>query len=966
MSTRKRPAHATSKGLGDEDARRLITFMPDIAHTLLPSGTPVYVGNGKTRFGRKGSLKLDASGRWYDHEAGTGDHGGISLIAHLLPPGSPLDAKAWAQQWLSAHQGIGSLTIESTAETEAREKRLAEYAQRALNEMVDIEGTPGEDYLVRERGLAAPWPSGLGYWPTARSSQGEGALVASLTDQAGKVVAVHLVFLDPRGRKSTVPPMKQIFRLTSREAAVGAFYRINGEAPDPLSDPPADPTDPEHLHHTVLVAEGIEDALAVHIASPYSTVLGMPGVGRLKFLTEQLTGLTIVVRDGDQPNSKADKALADGLDDMLLAGAQSIRVAATPLDKDANDILRELGPDALRRLIIEAKPAQLSREGDIKRLARMSSLDVTKAERKAVAQRWDTTVPELNKAITAERNRAATENAPADDQGEDQNHWEETAWADPVSDIGAVLDEALAEIRRYVVTEEYNLATMCVWPLFTHIVHRDDLLVPISPRLAIQAEEKNCGKTTALNSVACMVLRPKPVLSTTAAAFFRIISKYRPTVLLDEADKAFRRGYGVDLLQLINGGHSRGFTGVDRVEEIDGTREVVTYDAWGAVALAGIGRLHEATTQSRCIVIQMHRAKSNEQPEHMKHGRSAVLEQVRQKFARWCSDLKLLADIKLPPGLINRTGDNWEPMLQLAHLAGPRWWDLILKAARADVASETSADGTATPLLYDIREVLGGKARLRSEGLCSGLLVLADPSGDWRRCNRGGEINPYYLRTKLRNLLKPPGAQQWKEGRSNVRGYLAEQFKDAFERYLDQPQQSGGASAGSSAPDDAAQPSREHGNGAATDANITSSGENGAESPARTEEIRNPSGTSGTSATKTNITNNDTEIDPQTAVPDGDNLSGTASGTMGPDGGAATNTGLVPDTVPDELPPSGTRKAQARTASPSLVPDVPDVPDQFRGERSLKTRPAALDSTPGSNPELQKRNKVQGPKEELW
>ena len=83
------------------------------------------------------------------------------------------------------------------------------------------------------------------------------------------------------------------------------------------------------------------------------------------------------------------------------------------------------------------------------------------------------------------------------------------------------LDEALAEVRRFVVTKEHNLATMCVWSLFTHLVHRDDLLVPISPRLAIQAEEKACGKTTALDSVRCMVLRPKPVLSTTAAAFFR-------------------------------------------------------------------------------------------------------------------------------------------------------------------------------------------------------------------------------------------------------------------------------------------------------------------------------------------------------------------------------------------------------------------------------------------------------------
>jgi hypothetical protein len=44
------------------------------------------------------------------------------------------------------------------------------------------------------------------------------------------------------------------------------------------------------------------------------------------------------------------------------------------------------------------------------------------------------------------------------------------------------------------------------------------------------------------------------------------------------------------------------------------------------------------------------------------------------------------------------------------------------------------------------------------------------------------------------------------------------------------------------------------------------------------------------------------------------------------------------------------------------------LPVVVKHERSLKTRPAAdgLDSTPGSNPELQKHNNMQGPKEELW
>ena len=49
-------------------------------------------------------------------------------------------------------------------------------------------------------------------------------------------------------------------------------------------------------------------------------------------------------------------------------------------------------------------------------------------------------------------------------------------------------------------------------------------------------------------------------------------------------------------------------------------------------------------------------------------------------------------------------------------------------------------------------------------------------------------------------------------------------------------------------------------------------------------------------------------------------------------------------------------------------PDVPDVPDQFREKRTGKTRPSGngLDKTVDSNPELQRHDKMQGPKEELW
>jgi hypothetical protein len=190
-------------------------------------------------------------------------------------------------------------------------------------------------------------------------------------------------------------------------------------------------------------------------------------------------------------------------------------------------------------------------------------------------------------------------------------------------------------------------------------------------------------------------------------------------------------------------------------------------------------------TQSRCIVIQMQRAKPSEQPEHMEDAMSDVLDAVRQQFARWAADLTALPKLARPKALLNRKGDNWRPLLRLAHLAGPRWHDLIMTAARADIARETRTEGTSLALLTDIRTVFGTRANMETNELISGLIGLQEPSGESGRCNSGGPVSAYYLRTHLRNLLNPPGAQRWWGADKNKYGYQLDQFVDSFERYLE-------------------------------------------------------------------------------------------------------------------------------------------------------------------------------------
>jgi putative DNA primase/helicase len=359
-------------------------------------------------------------------------------------------------------------------------------------------------------------------------------------------------------------------------------------------------------------------------------------------------------------------------------------------------------------------------------------------------------------------------------------------WETEISDLGAVLDEVLATIQRFVAADDMYLGATAVWAAHTHLVHSELVTLLVTPRLLISAAAENSGKTTLLKSAKHLSARGLMFVNMTPASLFRVFDSMRPTLFIDEADNAFARGANPELLALINTGHERG-SYVPRVEEIDGERVVVPFSVWGAIAMAAIGRLPVATTQSRCIVVPLQRAGAGEVPERLRPDTEADFTPIRRKLVRWAQDLTALPAPRKLPGLDNRIGDNWEGMVQIADLAGGRWPALIARAARQD-AADSQGVGTLVPLLTDIREVFGAQDRLTTTELIEGLLGLEEPSEEWDRANRGWKITSVWLGRKLRGVLPEDAeartARKWKVGKKTVRGYLIEQFDEAFRRYL--------------------------------------------------------------------------------------------------------------------------------------------------------------------------------------
>ena len=432
--------------LDKESLRRLDTWIGQIARALRPDAPVAATADG-LRLGRKGSLSVAHEGRWFDHEAHKGGRDALSLIRHLRGR-SAEDTTYFALDWLGRHPGDGDFAAaaDSEAAADTAAKRML-WATRVLDEVVVLPGTPGEIYL-RKRGLLPPYPPCVRWLDDVRI--GEGAVVGVLSDEVDEAHGVQLGYISPDGCKSVVKPQRQLF-LVNREAARQSGFRIN--VGGPIEGAP-----------DYVITEGLENAIALAQVSAAKAIIGVPGVGRLKDITFPSGATVVAFRDGkDDGGSPAETSFLTAIDEWLVAGVD-VKVTATPPGQDANSLLIERGVGEPLRLVTEAAPALPTAEADIRRLARLDSLAYEK-ERAEVAKRHKLRKSVLDVSVGVERDKAKKDAGEADPS--------ELPYPEPVEDLAALLDEALAELKRYVIASETALTTVVLWCAHAHLVHNE-------------------------------------------------------------------------------------------------------------------------------------------------------------------------------------------------------------------------------------------------------------------------------------------------------------------------------------------------------------------------------------------------------------------------------------------------------------------------------------------------------------
>src|SRR3569833_296635 len=357
-------------------------------------------------------------------------------------------------------------------------------------------------------------------------------------------------------------------------------------------------------------------------------------------------------------------------------------------------------------------------------------------------------------------------------------------WHEPVNP-SELLDEIASTIQRFIVLDQHQAQAAALWVAscwFLDVIH-------CAPILLINAPEKACGKTQLLSVLGKLAPRPAQASSISSSVLFRMIEAYKPTLFIDEIETVLFDNE--DLRGLINAGHTRESAYVGRIGAIGVVFVPKRFTCWGMKAIAGINaRKLAETVTSRSIVIELRRKKLDEKVNRLRHAESGLFSILAEKLARFYDDYaEMVRDARpsLPDDLGDRDQDNWEPLLQIASIAGNHWPETALNAALKLSAEAQPSQSSANELLADIQEIFAEKRviKISTSDLINALCEETEKS--WATYNRGKQLSPRQLANKLKDY--GIASKTIRFGIYEIaKGFEASQFEDAFSRYLVDPQ----------------------------------------------------------------------------------------------------------------------------------------------------------------------------------
>ena len=340
-------------------------------------------------------------------------------------------------------------------------------------------------------------------------------------------------------------------------------------------------------------------------------------------------------------------------------------------------------------------------------------------------------------------------------------------WSEPV-DTKELLADVITQFRRYVVVRDEEAVAVGLWSMFAW-VHD---IATHSPILTFRASLRNTGKTASCGVLMCLTPRAYAGGELTGPSLFRFVDRVHPTLIIDDADKLFKRK--PDLAHVVNLSWTRNFKIPRTVNHVP-----VWFDPFCPKVIAGKKLVLEDTTESRTISIRLKRKLPSEEVEYFSYEDDEVFYTLRRKLARFAADnrkaLKKARPVP-PAGFDNRLADNWRILFAIADMAGGAY-SKMARAAAIKLSAQSELEESVR-LLSALREMFTVHAEMLSKEIEQ--CLSADPTGEWCDFRGRGPIT----QRQIAFLLKDFDIYPVQLRRSRLHGYKREQFDDAFKRYL--------------------------------------------------------------------------------------------------------------------------------------------------------------------------------------
>ena len=414
------------------------------------------------------------------------------------------------------------------------------------------------------------------------------------------------------------------------------------------------------------------------------------------------------------------------------------------------------------------KGDDLSLEVKLDKLANLSIIEyearrVNESKKLSMRQRV------LDKEVEARRSKIENENTEND---------ELTDGIEPCGyqvDGNEIAKAILDSLNRHLVLPKGGDVAITLWIMASYAIDA----FRIFPKLCLSSPEKRCGKTTTLEVIQSFSNRGLPASNVSASVLFRAINKWKPTLLIDEADTFINSNE--ELRGIINCGHTKSGAFVLRTERVDDEFIPVKFSTWSPMVIAMIKK-PPSTIVDRSVMIELQRKKLEEKTERLSIDHADLNKCFRSELMQWANDThsKLKKIKPVVPELNNeRAMDNWEPLFAVADVIG---WKSLTEESFISLNIESEDDkAIETKLLEDIREAFANKDRLFSSDLVK--ILISDEDNIWCEWKHGQPMTA----NSLSRLLKPYRIHP-KTIRIDLerkKGYELTMFEEVFKRYLD-------------------------------------------------------------------------------------------------------------------------------------------------------------------------------------